>query len=122
MNSFSFKIEGESVYLVCGDNKKTISKEIMLETCYLLLGNIAEQRDYSSVTSLSKLLRIINIECEPDTSDDEKETPTKPPATATVATIATVASSTAKRPAPVRKAPATKTVAPPAEDSEASSD
>lgn len=80
MDSLNFMLENGDVYVSKGQGKKKISKDAMLEICYLLLGHIAEPRDYTSVTSVKKLLHIIDVECQPDESDaeDEKEAPVKP--------------------------------------------
>jgi len=68
----SFKLETNTVYLINGANQKELPRQALLEVYQLVLTHLSPNRDYTSVTSLSKLKRIIDLECEPDESDDEK--------------------------------------------------
>lgn len=118
------QVKGSKAFLVRGDNRKEIPRDAVLEVYQLLLGCIAS-RDYTSVTSLRKLLLIIDLECQPDDSDNETEeaetdSPDEPePEPAPKPTRAKPAS---KRPGRVaRKTPA-KPVPPESSSEEESSD
>ena len=67
-----FQVQGQQAFVLRGDTRKEIPRDTVLEIYQLVLGNIAPNRDYSSVTSLKKLARIVDLECEPDESDDEE--------------------------------------------------
>ncbi len=110
-----FQVQDGKTFLIRGSNKKEIPRDTILEIYQLLVGQIAQNRDYSSVTSVRKLLRIIDLECEPDDSDDEAEEPA--PAAKPAANTRT------SRPAArtVRRTPA-KTVAVKKEESDNDSD
>jgi len=111
MNSLSFNVQDNNVFVESGGGKKEISKEVLLEICHLLLGNIAEPRDYTSITSVKKLLRVINVECQPDDSEDEGSSEEKPKTT-----------TAPKRTGPVRRGPAVKKPPPQEESSDDSED
>ena len=70
-DSLKLTSRGQKAYLNIGDkHEMEISKDVMLEICQTILGNIQE-RDYTSISSIRKLLTIIKLECEPDESEDE---------------------------------------------------
>nr|QBK87487.1 MAG: hypothetical protein LCMAC201_03970 [Marseillevirus LCMAC201] len=73
-----FQIQEGKAFLIRHTNKKEIPRDALLEIYQLILGHLAPNRDYSSVTSVRKLLRIIDLECEPDDSDSESEEAAKP--------------------------------------------
>ena len=76
MSDLGFRLQGSKAYLVRAGNEREIPRESLLEIYQLVLGHISPVRDYSNVTSIRKLLRIIDLECEPDESeesDDESE-------------------------------------------------
>ena len=73
MSDLGFRVQGSKAYVIRNGNEKEIPRDSILEIYQLVLGNIAPHRDYSSVTSVRKLLRIIDLECEPDESDGESD-------------------------------------------------
>jgi hypothetical protein len=73
MSELGFRVQGSKAYVIRNGNEKEIPRDSILEIYQLVLGNIAPNRDYSSVTSVRKLLRIIDLECEPDESDGESD-------------------------------------------------
>ena len=99
-----FQVQGGKALLIRHANKKEISRDVVLEVYQLILGHIASNRDYSNVTSIRKLLRIIDLECEPDDSDDESEGEPSKPAAIPAAKPATKARQPAAR--TVRRTPA----------------
>lgn len=102
MSELTFRFENGKVQLVRGDNKKELPRDSLLEVCQLVLGHLADNRDYSAVTSVRKLLRIIDLECEPDESDEEKEVEEEKPAPKPVAKPVP-RKTPARRPAPAKK-------------------
>lgn len=78
MSELTFRFDNGKVHLVKGDNKKELPRDSLLEVCQLILGHLVDNRDYTSVTSVNKLLRIIDLECEPDESDNEVQEESKP--------------------------------------------
>ena len=73
MSDIGFRVQGSKAYVIRGENEKEIPRDAVLEIYQLVLGHISPNRDYSSVTSVRKLLRIVDLECEPDESEDEDE-------------------------------------------------
>lgn len=78
--SLNFSIVGNKPTLQVGQHHKELTKEAMLEVLQLVLSHVAGTRDYTNVVSVGKLLKIIELECEPDDSDSESE-PKKPAST-----------------------------------------
>jgi outer membrane biosynthesis protein TonB len=78
MSSVSFTMENNTCYVVKGSFKKEVSKELFLEMLQLTLAHLSPSRDYSSVSSINKLLKIVELECEPDESDGEGEEEPEP--------------------------------------------
>ena len=50
---------------------RDIPKSVLVEVYQILLSQVCPDRDYTSVTSCTKLLKIFNLEFEPDESDDD---------------------------------------------------
>ena len=73
MSDLGFRVQGSKAYVVRNGNEKEVPRESILEIYQLVLGHISPNRDYSNVTSVRKLLRIIDLECEPDESEDESD-------------------------------------------------
>ncbi len=73
MSDICFRVQGTKAYVICNGKEKQVPRESILEICQLVIGHIAPNRDYTSVTSVGKLMRIIDLECEPDDSDNESE-------------------------------------------------
>lgn len=131
-----FQVENNKVWLVRGENRKEYPRDAFLGVCQMVLSTVANGRDYTSITSVRKLLRTIDLECEPDESDDEHELPNKPVARAVVTKKPSTKESESgseeeskapKKPvraAPARRAPVRKPVAKPtpAKDSDTDSD
>lgn len=105
MSDIGFGIENNKAYVSCAGAKKELPRESLLEIYQLVLGHLAPNRDYSSVTSVRKLLRIITLECEPDESDDESDAEPEP-------------EPEPKKPVRARKAPAKGAKKPPAKEPE----
>ncbi len=78
MSSIEFKLEDKKTFLIRNEQTKEISRDLLLEICQLLLSHLTSTRDYSNVTSIHKLLRIIDLECEPDESDTEPNVEPEP--------------------------------------------
>jgi hypothetical protein len=76
MSELTFRTQGSTVKLVCGGNEKTLEKDVLLEVCQTILSR--GKRDYSEVTSVKKLLRLIELECEPDESGEDSENEAEP--------------------------------------------
>lgn len=73
MSDIGFRVQGNKGYLLRGSAQKELPRDTILEIYQLVLNRLSPNRDYTSVTSVSKLLRIIDLECEPDDSSDETE-------------------------------------------------
>lgn len=73
MSDIGFRVEGSKAYVLRSGHEKEIPRETVLEIYQLVLGHLAPNRDYSAVTSIRKLVRIIDLECEPDESEDESD-------------------------------------------------
>ena len=69
-----FRVEGKKALLLRGKNKTELPRNVAIEVYRLVVGCLSSNRDYSNVTSSQKLLKIIDLECEPDESDDETST------------------------------------------------
>ena len=69
--TLTFNFKNDKAYIVRYDQEKEIPRDLLLEVYQLLLGQLCPNRDYSNVTSIKKLLKIIDLEFEPDDSDDE---------------------------------------------------
>lgn len=54
-------------------NQTTVHKETLVSFVLSVLEQVNPSRDYTSVTSVQKLLRILDIEMIPDDSDVEEE-------------------------------------------------
>lgn len=67
----SFQFENKQAYLMVNDQKKSLPVDLLLEICQTILTNISPDRDYKSITSLTKLIKMINIELMNDESDEE---------------------------------------------------
>ena len=81
--SLTINLVGGKPVLQVGNNKKELSKEAVLEMLQLMLSHVAGNRDYTNVVSVTKLVKIIELECEPDESDGEtEEAESKPETTA----------------------------------------
>lgn len=72
-SDISFRTVGETSIIIRNGIEKNIPKEILLEIYQMVLGHLSPNRDYSNISSNRKLLRIIDIEFEPDDSEEEKE-------------------------------------------------
>lgn len=71
MSELTFSVKGGKGCVSSNGQEKELSKEFMLELFQNVLGVVSPDRDYTSVTSLRKLLRVIDLEFEPDESEDE---------------------------------------------------
>jgi hypothetical protein len=74
-SSLSFTMENNTTFIVKGNYKKEVTKDLFLEMLQLTLAHVSPSRDYSSVSSINKLLKIVELECEPDESDSEEVEP-----------------------------------------------
>ena len=99
-----FRVEGKKALLLRGKNKTELPRETVVEIYQLVLGRLSPNRDYNNVTSLQKLLKIIDLECEPDESDESDDEKVVPARKST--TVARSGASTKK--APVKEAPVVK--------------
>jgi pyruvate/2-oxoglutarate dehydrogenase complex dihydrolipoamide acyltransferase (E2) component len=72
-------------YLVRGSTRKEIEREVLIELYQAVLGRLAQNRDYTSITSISKLLKVIDLECAADDSDSEESAPAPAPTPAPAA-------------------------------------
>lgn len=68
----SFKLTDKGAFLVRGSTTKELPRDALVEIFHTVLTHLAPNRDYGNITSLSKLVRTIDLECAPDDSDDEK--------------------------------------------------
>ena len=73
MSDLGFRVEGNKAFVIRGDNEKEISRDTVIQVYQLLLSSISPNRDYTTITSTKKLLKTIDLECEPDDSDDESD-------------------------------------------------
>jgi hypothetical protein len=110
MSDLTLRLQGNKTFIVNNGNTKEIPKESMIELYQMLLSQLSPKRDYSSVSSLTKLFRIIQLECEPDDSDgsEEEPTPSKPVETSKPSAPA---KSSANTKTPVKSTPVVKTPA-----------
>ena len=56
MSDLGFRVQGNKAYVIRGDNEKEIPRDSILEIYQLVLNHLSPNRDYSSVTSVRKLL------------------------------------------------------------------
>lgn len=109
--SLTFTVgEGGRVQIVKGTNHKEFSKEAFVGILQMVLATISPNRDYSSIVSINKLLKVIDLECEPDESDGEQDedAPSQQqsqPAAATTSTVAAPATPAAEPAAPPKRPP-----------------
>ena len=79
MKSLSFTVKENTIELVSSvlgnESKREIQKELLVSVLQTVLSEISPQRDYSSVSSMRKLFRVLDIEMSPDDSDDDDEPP-----------------------------------------------
>src|SRR5689334_9750547 len=68
--SFEFD-QNKKAYLIVNGQKKSVEADVILEVCQAVLANISPERDYKSITSLTKLMKIIDMELLDDDSDDD---------------------------------------------------
>lgn len=73
MSELTFCVKNGKGCVRSNGQEKELAKDFMVELFQNLLGVVSPDRDYTSVTSLRKLLRVIDLEFEPDESDDEAE-------------------------------------------------
>jgi DNA invertase Pin-like site-specific DNA recombinase len=86
-------IENGVAYVVSASgNKKRVPDEIMMEAVQLLLSSVAEDRDYTTVTSLPSAFLYLDVECDIATFDKPTEPQTE--------------TETSKKPSVVAKKPA----------------
>jgi len=85
--SLTFTFDGTKVNLVKSGNTKELTKDVFVELLQITLSHISPNRDYTSITSINKLLKTIDLECEPDESDDEEAVPSPEPVKQPVKTV-----------------------------------
>lgn len=73
MSELTFCVKNGKGCVRSNGQEKELTKDFMIEMFQNVLGVVSPDRDYTSVTSLRKLLRVIDLEFEPDESDDEAE-------------------------------------------------
>lgn len=71
MSELTFCVKNGKGCVRSNGQEKELTKDFMVELFQNVLGVVSPDRDYTSVTSLRKLLRVIDLEFEPDESDDE---------------------------------------------------
>lgn len=69
----SFKFTDKKVHLIRGSVSREIPKDVLVEILHIALSNLAGNRDYGNITSISKLFQTIDLECVPDDSDDSDD-------------------------------------------------
>ena len=114
--SINFSIVGNKPTLQVGAHHKELSKEAMLEVLQLVLSHVAGNRDYTNIVSVSKLLKIIELECEPDDSDGESEEKPTAPTAVQAAPVATPAVAAAEEEPSAARRPAARTQRRPVRD------
>jgi len=59
--------------VVYNDTTKTVDKNVFFTTIFSVLEKVSPDRDYTSISSLKKLFKVLEIEMSPDESDDEDD-------------------------------------------------
>jgi len=78
MNDLAFRLTGTKAVLIRNGKELVVSRDLILEIYQSVLGHVNPQRDYSNITSTKKLLRVLDLEFDPDDSDDEHEQTSEP--------------------------------------------
>ena len=73
MSELTFKLKNNKLYILRGSSEKELPKTVLVDVYHVVLSYLAENRDYSSITSLRKLGYVLDMECIEDKSDNEEE-------------------------------------------------